>query len=186
MNSQALYKLSYGVFLVCSVKGDKINGQIANTVIQVASEPPTLAVSINKSNLTWEFIKESRVFAVSVLSQDTPLSFIGHFGFKSGRDIDKLDGIDYKIGQAKAPIVIDNSVSFLEVKVIGEMDVGTHTIFVGEVVDCYINEDCMIDNKPNIKKINPILYSTYDMKYWKVGEFLAQAFKVGREYKIEK
>ena len=135
MNLKALQKLSYGLYVVTSKKGDKLNGQIANTVFQITSEPPTIAISINKSNLTWEFIRESRVFAVSILSQDTPLSFIGHFGFKSGRDIDKLDGINYNIGQTKAPIVVENAISYLEAQVTGEMDVGTHTIFVGEVVE---------------------------------------------------
>ncbi|MFC1940554.1 rubredoxin [Chloroflexota bacterium] len=145
MNLKALQKLSYGLYVVTSKKGDKLNGQIANTVFQVTSEPPTIAVSINRNNLTWEFIKESRVFAVSVLCQDTPLSFIGHFGFKSGRDVDKLGGINYKVGQTEAPVVIDNAVSYLEAKVSGEIDVGTHTIFVGEVVDADIlsEKTCM-------------------------------------------
>jgi len=145
MNVKALQKLSYGLYVVTSKKGDKLNGQIANTVFQITSEPPTIAVSINKNNLTWEFIKESRVFAVSALCQDTPLSFIGHFGFKSGRDIDKLDGINYNTGQTKAPVVIDNAVLYLEAKVTGEVDVGTHTIFVGEVIDAdVLNEKaCM-------------------------------------------
>ena len=133
MNTKALYKLGYGLYVVCSKKGDKLNGQIANTVFQITSEPPTIAVSINKDNLTHEFIKESKVLAVSVLSQDTPLSFIGHFGFKSGRDIDKLEGINYKIGETKAPVVTDNALSYLEAKVIQEVDVGTHTIFIGEL-----------------------------------------------------
>ena len=83
MNPQALHKLGYGVYVVCSRKGESINGQIANTVFQITSEPPTLAVSINKSNLTHEYIKDSGVFTASVLCQDTPLSFIGNFGFKS-------------------------------------------------------------------------------------------------------
>ena len=135
MNLKALHKLSYGLYVVTSRKGNKLNGQIANTVFQVTSEPPTIAVSINKSNLTWEFIKESRVFAVSVLCQDTPLSFIGHFGFKSGRDVDKLEGINYRIGQTEAPVVIDNAVSYLEARVIKEMDINTHTIFIGEIID---------------------------------------------------
>ncbi len=138
MNLNALHKLGYGLYVVTSRKGDRLNGQIANTVFQITSEPPTVAVSINKNNLTWEFIRESRVFAVSALCQETPLSFIGHFGFKSGRDIDKLSGINYKIGQTKAPVVIDNAVSYLEAEVTGEMDVGTHTIFVGELVDADI------------------------------------------------
>ena len=134
MNLKALHKLSYGLYVVGSRKGDRLNGQIANTVFQVTSEPPTIAVSINKNNLTHEFITESKVFSASVLSQETPLSFIGHFGFKSGRDIDKLEGINYKIGETQAPVVIDHTVAYLEARVIQEIDVGTHTIFIGELV----------------------------------------------------
>ncbi len=145
MNVKALYKLGYGLYVVSSRKGDRLNGQIANTVFQITSEPPTIAVSINKNNLTHEFIKESKVFTVSVLCQETPLSFIGHFGFKSGRDINKLEGISYKIGHTKAPVVIENAVSYLEAKVLQEIDVGTHTLFIGEVVDAdVLNEKvCM-------------------------------------------
>jgi flavin reductase (DIM6/NTAB) family NADH-FMN oxidoreductase RutF/rubredoxin len=145
MNLKALHKLSYGLYVVTSKKGDRLNGQVANTVFQITSEPPTIAASINKNNLTWEFIRESRVFAVSVLCQDTPLSFIGHFGFKSGRDIDKLEGVNYNIGKTKSPVVTDNAVSYLEAKVTKEMDVSTHTIFVGEVVDADIlsEKECM-------------------------------------------
>jgi flavin reductase (DIM6/NTAB) family NADH-FMN oxidoreductase RutF/rubredoxin len=123
------------MYVIGSRKGDKLNGQIANTVFQITSEPPTIAVSINKNNLTYEFIKESKVFTASVLCQDTPLSFIGHFGFKSGRDIDKFEGINYRIGKMQAPVVIDNAVAYLEAKVTQEVDVGTHTIFIGELVD---------------------------------------------------
>ena len=145
MNLKALYKLGYGMYVIGSRKGDRLNGQIANTAFQITSEPPTIAVSINKTNLTHEFIKESKVFTASVLCQDTPLSFIGHFGFKSGRDINKLKGISYRIGQTKAPVVIDNAVSYLEAKVLQEIDVGTHTIFIGEVVgaDVLSEKVCM-------------------------------------------
>ena len=145
MNLSALHKLGYGVYVVCSGKGDKINGQIANTVIQVTSEPPTLAVSINKSNLTHEYIKESGVFTASALCQDTPLSFIGNFGFKSGRDANKFEGINYKIGTTGAPVVTDYAVAYMEVRVQQEVDVGTHTIFIGEVVDADVLNDkvCM-------------------------------------------
>ena len=145
MNLGALQKLSYGLYVVTSKKGERLNGQIANTVFQVTSEPPTVAVSINQNNLTWEFIKESKAFAVSILSQDTPLSFIGRFGFKSGRDLDKLDGINYRIGQTKIPIVINNAVSYLEAKVTKELDAGTHTIFVGKIINADIlnEKTCM-------------------------------------------
>ena len=134
MNLKALHKLGYGLYVVGSIKGSKLNVQIANTVFQVCSEPPVIAVAINTQNLTHEFITGSKVFTVSVLSQDTPLSFIGHFGFKSGREIDKLKGINYKLGETKAPIVLDHALAYLEAKVIDHVDVGTHSIFVGELV----------------------------------------------------
>lgn len=135
MDIKTLYQISYGLYIITSTKGGKFNGQIANTLFQITSEPPTLAVSINKQNLTHEFIRDSRVFAASILSQDTPLSFIGNFGFKSGRDIDKLAQVNYKVGKTGAPIVLEHTLGYLELKVINEVDVGTHTIFVGELVE---------------------------------------------------
>ena len=144
MNLKALHQISYGLYVIGSRKGDRLNGQVANTVIQVCSEPPTISVCINKGNLTHEFIKGSGFFTVSVLSPDTPLDFIGRFGFKSGRDIDKLDGVNYKIGDTQAPIVLDHTLSYLEAKVIKDVDVGTHTIFIGNVVDA----DILSQEKP--------------------------------------
>ncbi len=150
MNLKALYKLSYGLYVVSSRKGDRLNGQIANTVFQITSEPPTIAVSINKNNFTHGFIRASKVFTASALRQDTPLSFIGHFGFKSGRDMDKLEGINYKIGNTQAPVVINNAVAYLEAKVTQEVDVGTHTIFIGELVEADI-----------LKEGEPMTYAYY-------------------------
>jgi flavin reductase (DIM6/NTAB) family NADH-FMN oxidoreductase RutF/rubredoxin len=134
MNTKALRSLSYGLYVVASQKQGKLNAQIANTVVQVTSESPTISVCINKQNLTHEFITESKVFTASILSQDTPLSFIGHFGFKSGREVDKLKDVNYKLGETKAPIVLDHSLAYLEARVINQVDVGTHTIFIGELV----------------------------------------------------
>ena len=102
MNQKALHKLHYGLYLVTSRQGDRLNGQIANTVFQITSQPPTIAVSISRSNFTWEFITAGRVFAISILCQDTPLPFIGRFGFRSGRDKDKLKGTNYITGKTKA------------------------------------------------------------------------------------
>ena len=141
MDTKALYKLSYGLYVISSRKGDKLNAQIANTVVQVSSQPPTISVCINKENLTHEFIRDSKVFTVSILSQDTPLSFIGRFGFKSGRDIDKLEGVNHKIGESHAPIVLDHTLAYLEAKVIKDVDAGTHTIFIGELVGAEVLRD---------------------------------------------
>lgn len=138
MDPKALHKISYGLYIVCSKKKEKINGQIANTLFQVTSQPSTIAVSINKKNLTHEYIENSRLFTVSVLSENAPLSFIGKYGFKSGRDIDKFKDVKYKFGKTKVPIVIDYSLAYIEAKVIDIIDVGTHTIFIGNVEDAEI------------------------------------------------
>src|SRR3972149_9842076 len=145
MNLEALHKLGYGVYVVGSHKGEKLNGQIANTLFQITSEPPTVAVSINKNNLTHEYIKASKVFSAAVLCQATPLSYIGGFGFKSGRDVDKLKGVNYKIGQTVSPIFLDHATAYLEAEVIQDVDVGTHTIFIGKVVATEVlnDEACM-------------------------------------------
>jgi flavin reductase (DIM6/NTAB) family NADH-FMN oxidoreductase RutF/rubredoxin len=134
MDLKALQRIGYGIYIVCSNDGDKINGQIANTVFQVCSEPPRVAVAINHGNLTHDFIKKSGVFSAMVISQETPLSFIGQFGFKSGRDTNKFQGVNYRIGETGAPIVLDNTLAYMEAKVVSSMDVGTHTLFVGQVV----------------------------------------------------
>ena len=134
MNTKALHFISYGMYVVSSRKGDRINGQTCNTLIQVSSEPPIISACINKGNLTHEFIQDSGVFTASILAQDTPLGLIGRFGFKSGREGDKFEGIDYKLGETKAPIVLNHTLAYLEARVMNHVDVGTHTIFIGELV----------------------------------------------------
>ncbi len=150
MNPKALQKLGYGLYVVCSRKEDKLNGQIANTLFQVCSEPPVIAVALNRQNLTHEFISKSKVFSGSILSQETPLPFIGNFGFKSGRDFDKLKGIQYRLGETSVPIVLDHSLAYLEAKVLSQIEVGTHTVFLGGVVGGDI-----------VKEGDPMTYAYY-------------------------
>lgn len=141
MNPKALHMISYGLYVVASRRGDSINGQIANTVFQITSKPPTLAVSINKQNYTHEFITESRCLTVNVLEQEAGMPFIGRFGFRCGRDIEKFDGIKHRFTQQGNPVLEEHSTGFLEVRVDKEVDMGTHSIFIGEVVDGEIISD---------------------------------------------
>lgn len=138
LDSKIFYKLSYGLYVITSKKADKINGQIANTAFQITSDPPTVAIGINNNNLTNEFIKESKVFAVSILPDYTPLDLIGNFGFKSGRDIDKFSSIPYSIGQTGVPLLKENSIGWLEAEVIESVDLGTHTLFIGKVINAEV------------------------------------------------
>ena len=134
MDLTALYKVGYGMYIVSSQYEDKLNGQIANTMFQITSEPPTIAISINKQNLTHELISKSSVFSVAILAEDTPMTHIGQFGFKSGKDIDKFAGIEYKLGVTGSPVPLDYALAALEAEVIGELDCGTHTLFLGNLV----------------------------------------------------
>ncbi len=140
MELQGLRKISYGVYIVTSGKG-RYNGQIANTVIQVSSRPAMATVSINKQNFTHELIRESGVYGVSVLSKDAPLSLISTFGFRSGREFDKFADVDYQTGETGTRIVLNHAVSFFEAEVVREIDVKTHTIFVGEIVSASLLSD---------------------------------------------
>lgn len=150
MNKSAFYKLSYGLYVITSGKEGRYNGQIANTVFQVTSDPPTVAVSINKQNFTHEHILTSRRFAVSILEEATPMTMIGQFGFKCGRDINKFEGIGTRIGKTGIPVVTEHAVAFIEAEVVGEMDCGTHTIFLGRVVECEV-----------LKAAEPMTYAYY-------------------------
>jgi len=146
MNQKAFFKVSYGLYIVSSVsKESKYNGQIANTVFQVTSESPKMSVCINKNNLTHKYIEESGVFSISVLRKNTPMSFIGKFGFKSGKDIDKFENVDYVKGARELPIVRENSVAYFECEVVGKVDIGTHTLFIGKVLnsDVFLDEEVM-------------------------------------------
>lgn len=135
MDSQILHNIGYGMYIVSSNKGEAINGQIANTVFQITSEPVTIAVSINKKNLTHEFIESSSRFSLSILLEDAPLSFIGRFGFRSGREEDKFKDIKFERLASGCPVVLDHSIGYLEAKVINKLDCGTHTLFIGEMTD---------------------------------------------------
>jgi ferric-chelate reductase [NAD(P)H] len=134
LNRQVFTQISYGLYVVTSHLDGKLNGQMVNTILQVTSEPARVAVIINKGNLTHEFISKSRVFGASVLDTSTPMTFIGLFGFKSGRDVDKLSQVEYISGSTGAPLVTEHALSVLEARVIDETDVGTHTLFVADVV----------------------------------------------------
>jgi flavin reductase (DIM6/NTAB) family NADH-FMN oxidoreductase RutF/rubredoxin len=150
MDLKALNLCSYGLYIVSARSGDRYNGQIVNTVFQVTAEPPTVAVSINKENLTHQYVSESGGFTVSILSTEAPMPFIGKWGFKSGRDIDKFKDTDYRIGTTETPIVLDHALAYLEAEVTKQVDVGSHTIFIGRVVDCEI-----------LKSGEPMTYAYY-------------------------
>ncbi|MGD8227182.1 MAG: flavin reductase family protein [Desulfobacteraceae bacterium] len=135
LDRRAFRDLSYGLYIVTSRNKDRFNGQIVNTVIQVTSDPARVAVIINKKNLTHEFILKSKSFGVSVLEESAPMTFFGPFGFRSGRDFDKFAKVEFKEGVTGCPLVIEHALSCLEAEVFEEIDLGSHTVFIGNVVN---------------------------------------------------
>jgi ferric-chelate reductase [NAD(P)H] len=141
MQAEALFKLGYGVYIISSFEGEKLNGQIATVCFQVTAKPAQIVICLNKENLTHDLVMKSRLFGVSVLDEDSTMLFIGQFGFKSGRVIDKFNGTKYRVSPSGIPLVLDHAVAVLEARVLQSLDVGTHTLFVGEVTDCEVLTD---------------------------------------------
>ncbi|MFH1010112.1 MAG: flavin reductase [bacterium] len=150
LNLEALWSVTYGLYVVTSHLDGKSNGQIANTVVQVTAEPVRIAVSISKNNFTHGFIAGSGAFGVSVLDENAPMTFIGLFGFKSGRDIDKLSRVSFKGGVTGCPLVTENALSIFDARVFAQVDAGTHTVFLADVVQAEI-----------VQKGNPLTYTYY-------------------------
>jgi flavin reductase (DIM6/NTAB) family NADH-FMN oxidoreductase RutF len=131
---ETLFKIQYGLFVVTSKKDDKINGQICNTVFQVTSSPLLVAVGINKQNLTKEYIRASGTFTVCILGQNC-MEIVKTFGYQSGRDVDKFADLKYTLSPLGNPI-LEDCIAYFDCRVIKDkcVDLGTHTLFIGEVV----------------------------------------------------
>ena len=140
----AICQIQYGVFIVTSFSNDKLNGQIATVVFQVTIQPVQIATCLSKKNLTYQFVMESKAFGVSILSEEADLKFIGKFGFRTGRDFDKFTNTNYKKSVAGIPLILDHASGILDLKVNQTIDLGTHTIFVGEL----LSAEKVSDNKP--------------------------------------
>lgn len=168
LDTESLLKLCYGMSIVSAEKDGRFNGCIVNTVCQLTPEPPMIGVSVNKESLTRDYIALSRVFTVSILSQTTPKSFVGWFGFRSGKDIDKFESVKYRLGRTGVPIVLDNTIAFLEAEVRKDVELDSHTLFVAEIVACGTLDD----------HTEPMTYSYYrDIKHGRTPKTAATYVK---------
>jgi flavin reductase (DIM6/NTAB) family NADH-FMN oxidoreductase RutF/rubredoxin len=140
---EALFRISYGLYIVCSGDKAKGNGFISNTVFQVTAEPARFAACCNKDNYTAQFIQKSGIFSVSVLHKDTSSDIFGRFGYKSGKDFDKMEGMQIRYGETGVPIVLNDAIAILECKVVQTFDVGTHFLFIGELVQSEMLNDTL-------------------------------------------
>lgn len=133
MNKNVFRNLSYGVYVISTLDGERHTGCVANSAMQITSSPASIAVSINHDNYTNSCIEKSGKFAVSILSESTDPGIIGTFGFQSGKDIDKFADVKYHVAEGVA--VLDDCCGYIVCKVTGKLETATHTIFLGEAVD---------------------------------------------------
>ena len=130
---ESLNCLSYGLYLVTSSDGTRNNGLVVNTAFQVSADPAQVALCVCKQSFMHEIICKSNCFALMPLEQQTPLIFIGNFGFRTGRNFDKFAKVPFEPGQNGSPVVKEHTLSCIEVRVTQQVDVGTHTLFIGAV-----------------------------------------------------
>ncbi|WP_243158135.1 flavin reductase [Aminipila terrae] len=146
MDNNALFKIGYGLYVLTAKEGDKDNGCIVNTVMQVTSSPLVIALGVNKQNYTHDMIMRTKEFNVSVLDVNSQFSIFQNFGFQSGKDTDKF--ADFKAAERAQNDILyitENSNAYISGKVLEAIDFGTHTLFKAEVTDakCFSNAETL-------------------------------------------
>lgn len=150
MDKAAMYKLTYGLFVLTAKDGDKDNGCIINTAMQVTTEPNRITIVVNKQNYTHDMIKKTKEFNVSCLSEETTFDVFRHFGFQSGRDVNKMEDGAYPRAENGIMYLPEMTSAYISGKVITETDLGTHTMFLADVTDAR-----------TLSEAEPVSYSYY-------------------------
>ncbi len=135
MDTKALFKIGYGLYILTAHENGKDNGCIINTVMQVTSDPCMIAIAVNKNNYTNEMISRTRKFNISTLAEGVNFDMFKHFGFQSGREVNKFETFsDVKRSPNGILYVTQNTNSYMSAYVQQEIDLKTHTMFIGQLV----------------------------------------------------
>lgn len=142
MNKKAMYRLSYGLFILTSCSGSRDSGCIINTAGQVTSDPNRISITVNKANFTHDLVKESGKFNISILSESADFNLFRHFGFQSGRTTDKFAGFTDVERSANGLLYITAGTNaYISASVWQSIDLGTHTMFIASVDDMEVLSD---------------------------------------------
>jgi rubredoxin/flavin reductase (DIM6/NTAB) family NADH-FMN oxidoreductase RutF len=142
MDYSTFFKVTYGLYIVCSRDGNNFNGHVSNTVFQVTANPPKFAVASHKDNLTTSYIQKSRLFSISILQQDIDLEYLGPWGFHSGKSVDKFKDRNFILGESGVPVLLEKTIAWIECEVTDIFDTGTHLLFIGRAINAeVINND---------------------------------------------
>lgn len=135
MDNNVMFKISYGLYVLTAKDGDKRNGCIINTLEQVTATPNRVSIAVNKGNLTHDMILKTGDFNISILSEKAVFDTFKHFGFQSGRNVDKSANFPMETSENGLPYVTQGTNGFLSGKVTSTVDLGTHTLFIADVTD---------------------------------------------------
>ncbi len=138
VDRKAFRNLSYGIYIITAQGASGRAGCVVNTFNQVTSSPAQVSVAINKENATTAVVLESGMFEASVLAQDAPMELIGRFGFHSSADTDKFADTHVEVDEAGVPYVAEHAAAHFCAKVVATVDLGTHILFVGEVLEASV------------------------------------------------
>ena len=139
MNTNALFKIGYGLYVLTANEQGKDNGCIVNTAMQVTSEPLQIAVCVNKNNYTCEMIQRTKKFNVSVLAEGVGFDVFKNFGYQCGRNIDKFANFyDTKRSNNGVLYITKNTNAFMSAWVQQEIDLGTHIMFIAQLVEAEV------------------------------------------------
>lgn len=158
MDPKTMYKLTYGLFVLTAKEGDKDNGCIINTAIQVTSQPNRISIAVNKSNYTHDMIVRTKKFNVSIISEKAGFDLFKHWGFQSGRDVDKAIGVELSRSSNGISYITNGCNAYLSGKVIDIVDLGTHSLFIADVTDGEVlagDESCTYGYYQSNIKVSP-------------------------------
>lgn len=145
MDKSALYKLSYGMFIISTADEAGRYGCVVNTLSQVTSSPVAVTVAVNKLNYTAQMMQKTKKFAAVVLTEQAEMDLIAEFGFKTSKTVDKFAKFDCVYDAAGQPYVKDCTAARFSCEVTDVLDAGSHLVFLGKVVEAEVcsNENVM-------------------------------------------
>ena len=149
----------------------------------VEAKPPLIMISLGKSHFTNDGIKENKTFSVNIPSADMAEA-TDYVGIYSGKDTDKSKVFDVFYGELKTAPMIEEVPLNLECKLVKNVDLSIkHDVFIGEIVQTHVKEECLTNGVPDIHKVDPIIYATKIQSYVRVGDVIGKAWKIGENYK---
>ena len=180
IDTKVTRNIGYGLYVITAREGEKDNGMIANTLMQVSSEPLRFSVCINKSNYTHDMIKNTGIMNVSPISKSAPFEVFKALGFSSGRDTDKMSSLSFRRSENGIAVLSDNVNSFLSLKVYQYIDLGSHGLFICDLTESevitkdetmsYTYYHANVKPKPEAKKSDKKTYVCRICGYTHEGE----------------